>query len=64
MTLLQKVLPLACELGWHCAQHRRDGNQESHMPRSSNVSPWLDTVRQNSRLASYSLLETRRLTRR
>jgi hypothetical protein len=64
MILLQKVLPLACELGWHAAQHRREGNQESHMPLSSKERPWLDTVRQNSRLASYSLLDTRRLTRR
>jgi hypothetical protein len=62
MILLQKVMPLCCEQESHEVQHRMEGNQESHIPFSSNTMFWLATLLQNSSVESYSLDETNRLT--
>jgi hypothetical protein len=62
MILLQKVIPLCCEQESQAVQHITEGNQESHIPLSSNPIFWLAMLLQNSRVESYSLDETSRLT--
>lgn len=62
MILLQNVLPLCCEQESQDAHPRTDGNQEAHIPLSSKPMLWFATVLQNSRVLSYSLAETSRLT--
>lgn len=60
--LLQNVFPLCCEHESQDAHPRMDGNHEAHIPLSSNPMLWFAMVLQNSRVLSYSLEETSRLT--
>jgi hypothetical protein len=62
MSLLQKVLPLACDEASKHVHERAGGNQARHIPTLSKPRAWLVHALQNSRQASYSFAETPRLT--